>query len=49
MLFTETSMRDAQQSLIATRVRTRRYGKIAPAVSVLAKDLFSMEMGGRLL
>ncbi len=46
LLFTETSMRDAQQSLIATRVRTVDMEKIAPAVSVLAKDLFSMEMWG---
>ena len=46
LLFTETSMRDAQQSLIATRVRTVDMERIAPAVSVLAKDLFSMEMWG---
>ena len=46
LLFTETSMRDGQQSLVATRVRTIDMERIAPAVSVLAKDLFSMEMWG---
>ena len=39
-------MRDGQQSLVATRVRTIDMERIAPAVSVLAKDLFSMEMWG---
>ncbi len=38
-------MRDAQQSLMATRVRTVDMEKIAPAVSVYGKDLFSVEMG----
>ncbi len=46
LLFTETSMRDGQQSLVATRVRTIDMERIAPAVSVLGKDLFSMEMWG---
>ena len=46
LLLTDTSMRDAQQSLMATRVRTVDMEKIAPAVSVYGKDLFSLEMWG---
>jgi pyruvate carboxylase len=46
LLLTDTTMRDAQQSLIATRVRTRDMVKIAKEQSVLAKDLFSVEMWG---
>ncbi|RBP44095.1 pyruvate carboxylase [Garciella nitratireducens] len=46
LLFTETTMRDAQQSLIATRLRTKDMLKIAEPLSVLAKDLFSLEMWG---
>lgn len=39
-------MRDAQQSLMATRVRTIDMEKIAPAVALYGKDLFSLEMWG---
>ncbi|MHC6178583.1 pyruvate carboxylase [Clostridium sp. JNZ X4-2] len=46
LLITDTTMRDAHQSLMATRMRTRDMLKIARAQSVLAKDLFSMEMWG---
>jgi pyruvate carboxylase len=46
LLITDTTMRDAHQSLMATRMRTRDMLKIAKAQSVLAKDLFSMEMWG---
>jgi pyruvate carboxylase len=46
LLLTDTTMRDAHQSLMATRVRTKDMEKIAKATSVLAKDLFSLEMWG---
>ncbi|WP_156936249.1 pyruvate carboxylase [Clostridiisalibacter paucivorans] len=46
LLLTDTTMRDAHQSLMATRVRTRDMIKIAKETSVLAKDLFSLEMWG---
>lgn len=46
LLITDTTMRDAQQSLMATRVRTVDMVKIAPAVAVYGKDLFSLEMWG---
>ncbi|MBQ9272728.1 MAG: pyruvate carboxylase [Mogibacterium sp.] len=46
VLITDTSLRDAQQSLIATRVRTRDMEKIAPAMAYYGKDLFSYEMWG---
>lgn len=46
LLLTDTTMRDAHQSLMATRMRTRDMLKIAKATSVLAKDLFSLEMWG---
>lgn len=46
LLVTDTTMRDAQQSLMATRVRTVDMEKIAPAVAVYGKDLFSVEMWG---
>ncbi|WP_313135025.1 pyruvate carboxylase [Anaerocolumna sp.] len=46
LLLTDTTMRDAQQSLMATRVRTRDMLKIAKPTSVLGKDLFSLEMWG---
>lgn len=39
-------MRDAQQSLMATRVRTVDMEKIAPATALYGKDLFSLEMWG---
>ncbi len=46
LLVTDTTMRDAQQSLMATRVRTIDMEKIAPAVALYGKDLFSLEMWG---
>lgn len=46
LLVTDTTMRDAQQSLMATRVRTKDMEKIAPAVALYGKDLFSLEMWG---
>ncbi len=46
LLLTDTTMRDAQQSLMATRVRTIDMEKIAPAVATYGKDLFSLEMWG---
>lgn len=46
LLVTDTTFRDAHQSLLATRVRTKDMVKIAEATSVLAKDLFSLEMWG---
>ncbi|MCI6011176.1 MAG: pyruvate carboxylase [Firmicutes bacterium] len=46
LLITDTTMRDAQQSLMATRVRTVDMEKIAPAMSVYGQDLFSVEMWG---
>ncbi|MGN1350127.1 MAG: pyruvate carboxylase subunit B, partial [Anaerovoracaceae bacterium] len=46
LLFTDTTMRDAQQSLMATRVRTIDMERIAPAVAAYGKDLFSLEMWG---
>ncbi|MEG0661976.1 MAG: pyruvate carboxylase, partial [Anaerovoracaceae bacterium] len=46
LMFTDTTMRDAQQSLMATRVRTVDMEKIAPATALYGKDLFSVEMWG---
>lgn len=46
LLLTDTTMRDAHQSLMATRMRTIDMVKIAESTSVLAKDLFSLEMWG---
>lgn len=46
LLLTDTTMRDAHQSLMATRLRTNDMVKIGKATSVLAKDLFSLEMWG---
>lgn len=46
LLLTDTTMRDAHQSLMATRVRTRDMLKIADATSVYGNDLFSLEMWG---
>ena len=46
LLLTDTTMRDAHQSLMATRVRTRDMTRIAKATSHLAEDLFSLEMWG---
>ena len=46
MLFTDTTMRDAQQSLLATRVRTHDLLTVAPAYARLAPQLFSLECWG---
>lgn len=46
LLITDTTMRDAHQSLMATRMRTTDMLNIAKAVSVEANDLFSLEMWG---
>src|SRR5437588_4570009 len=46
LLFTDTTMRDAHQSLLATRVRTFDLLAIAPAVAQLSSQLFSLEMWG---
>ncbi|MCY6484970.1 pyruvate carboxylase [Clostridium aestuarii] len=46
LLLTDTTMRDAHQSLMATRMRTIDMVKIAKSTSALGKDLFSLEMWG---
>ncbi|MDD4779403.1 MAG: pyruvate carboxylase [Tissierellia bacterium] len=46
LLLTDTTMRDAHQSLMATRVRTVDMEKIAPVMASLGSDLFSVEMWG---
>ncbi len=46
LLLTDTTMRDAHQSLMATRMRTRDMVRIAPATAALAPGLFSIEMWG---
>ncbi len=46
LLLTDTTMRDAHQSLMATRMRTIDMLRIAEATSALGKDLFSLEMWG---
>ncbi len=46
VLITDTTFRDAHQSLFATRVRTYDLAAIAEATGKLASDLFSLEMWG---
>jgi pyruvate carboxylase len=46
LLMTDTTMRDAHQSLLATRFRTRDMLQIADAVAHLMPGLFSLEMWG---
>ncbi len=46
LLMTDTTMRDAHQSLVATRMRTKDMVKIAQATAKLTPDLFSVEMWG---
>ncbi|QPC46213.1 pyruvate carboxylase [Mangrovibacillus cuniculi] len=46
VLLTDTTFRDAHQSLLATRVRTKDILQIAEPTSVLTPDLFSLEMWG---
>src|SRR5690242_9877082 len=45
-MFTDTTMRDAHQSLLATRVRTFDLLKVAEAVAHRTPNLFSLEMWG---
>lgn len=45
-LLTDTTMRDAHQSLLATRVRTKDMMAIAPAMAHVAHELFSFETWG---
>lgn len=45
-LITDTTFRDAHQSLLATRVRTRDMALISPFVASKMNSLFSMEMWG---
>lgn len=46
LLITDTTFRDAHQSLMATRVRTADMLAIAPAVARRTSELFSLEMWG---
>ncbi len=46
LLITDTTFRDAHQSLMATRVRTYDMAAIAPAVAHRTPRLFSLEMWG---
>lgn len=46
MLLMDTTMRDAHQSLLATRVRTHDLKRIAPFVANQFSGLYSMEMWG---
>ncbi|MGH8185190.1 MAG: pyruvate carboxylase [Steroidobacteraceae bacterium] len=46
VLLTDTTMRDAHQSLLATRVRTYDMRAIAPYYASLAPELFSVECWG---
>lgn len=46
LLLTDTTMRDAHQSLTATRIRTVDMLRIAEATAHFGQDLFSLEMWG---
>ena len=46
LLITDTTMRDAHQSLLATRFRTYDLVQVADAVAHLMPNLFSLEMWG---
>jgi pyruvate carboxylase len=46
LLVTDTTMRDAHQSLLATRMRTRDMLDIAPRYARVHANLFSLEMWG---
>src|SRR5690606_23291098 len=46
LLITDTSMRDAHQSLVATRMRTPDMLRIADAYAAGLPDLFSLETWG---
>jgi pyruvate carboxylase len=46
LLLTDTTFRDAHQSLLATRVRTRDMLRLAPAYAQICPNIFSIEMWG---
>ncbi len=46
LLLTDTTLRDAHQSLLATRLRTYDMAKVAPAMAQHLSGLFSLEMWG---
>jgi pyruvate carboxylase len=46
LLVTDTTLRDAHQSLLATRMRTHDMLRIAPAIARELPQLFSLEMWG---
>ncbi|DAZ99854.1 TPA: hypothetical protein N0F65_008597 [Lagenidium giganteum] len=46
LLLTDTTWRDAHQSLLATRVRTRDLSAIAPATAIAMRNAYSIEMWG---
>ncbi|SCI46861.1 2-oxoglutarate carboxylase small subunit [uncultured Clostridium sp.] len=46
LLLTDTTMRDAHQSLLATRFRTYDFLQVAHPTNEYMKDLFSLEMWG---
>ena len=46
LLLTDTTFRDAHQSLLATRVRTRDMLRVAEAYARLCPRMFSIEMWG---
>ncbi len=46
LLITDTTMRDAHQSLLATRFRTEDLARVAPAYGALLPGLFSVECWG---
>lgn len=46
LLITDTTFRDAHQSLLATRVRSHDLYRIAKPTAYILKDAFSMEMWG---
>src|SRR5205814_343502 len=46
LLLTDTTFRDAHQSLLATRLRTYDMARVAPAVARHLSGLFSLEMWG---
>lgn len=45
-LVTDTTFRDAHQSLLATRMRTYDIANVASSTAVIGKDIFSYEMWG---
>ncbi len=46
LLITDTTMRDAHQSLLSTRMRTRDMVKAADGIAEILADCFSLEMWG---